>query len=77
MHIKRLPMGERAPEGWDYIRIERNPSGLFDVTGSIAHFGGATFSYAALQTREAAEAAGKAWAVEQRAAIVYLESFEA
>ncbi len=77
MHLKRLAPGARAPEGWDYIRVEQTPSGRFDLSGAIAHEGGAVFSQAIYPSREEAETAGKAWASEQGAEIVYLETLGA
>ncbi len=77
MHTKRLAPGQTTPEGWDYIKVTRTPSGRFDVTGAVAHTGGATFSAATYDKREEAECAGKAWAAEQGCEIVYLETFGA
>lgn len=74
MHIKRLVLGERAPDGWDYIRIERTASGFFDVTGAIASSGGATCSRLRFPTEKEAEAAGIDWAAQCESKIVYLET---
>lgn len=76
MHLKRLAAGERAPEGWDYIRIERANNGEFSATGAIAHAGGAVLSMATYESREKAEQAGRVWANAHGAEIVYLETFD-
>lgn len=76
MHTKRLAPGERAPDGWDVIEVQKTPTGQYDVTGIVHHDRTARFGRETFSDRETAEQAGVSWAKSNDAEIVYLVTLD-
>lgn len=76
METVKLPAGKKAPPDSDCIRIERRPDGGYGLNAS-ALTGGESVAIVGsdpYETREAAEAAGLAWADGQGVAKLYIET---
>ena len=73
MHYKYLLNGTRAPEGWDFIRVERTADVQYTVSGYRAPAGSDQLEPTVFTTHEEALTAGKQWAADSGATIVYVE----
>lgn len=77
MHVRRLPPGEKAPDGYDYIEIEKTPAGRFQVVGTVIFDKSAKLGHATYATAQEAEQAGKDWAFGLGSNILYLVTVDA
>ncbi len=73
MQIVTVPQGQDAPDGADWIYIERLPSGAFQYTASVAVSPrDAIFNSGPFPTADLARSAGLEWAKQQGACEVYV-----
>lgn len=73
MNIKYLLGGQRAPEGWDFIKIDRLSEDCYNISGAIAISGGGILKDMQYATLDKAKEAALSWASEQGSQIIYLE----
>lgn len=70
-----MPHGQNAPDGVDWVQIDRLPSGRFQFSASVAISPTeAIFNSGPFSTPLAAKDAGLAWAEEQGATEVYVSN---
>lgn len=73
MQVITVPHGQSAPDGVDWVHIERLPSGGFQYSASVAISPTeAIFNSGPFDTARTAKEAGLRWAEEQGATAVYV-----
>lgn len=73
MDIITLAPGQRPPEGADFIRIDRLPTGKHNVSGCVRMDRDVIVSDGRCETFEEAKLVGTFWAEDRGAKILHVE----